>query len=58
MDGNTGNFTNEFAPQLTDDQVSRVVTIGSPLFEIALVLARLDHIASSIVNANHGIMSG
>ena len=25
----------------------------SPLFEIALVLVRLDHVASCIVNANH-----
>jgi hypothetical protein len=28
----------------------------SLLFEIALVLVRLDHVASRIVNANHGIM--
>jgi len=28
----------------------------SPLFEIALVLLRLDHLVSSIVNTNHGIM--
>jgi len=28
----------------------------SPLFEIALVLVRLDHTASVIVNADHGIM--
>jgi hypothetical protein len=28
----------------------------SPLFEIALVLVCLDHIASIVVNANHGIM--
>jgi hypothetical protein len=28
----------------------------SPLFEIALVLLRLDHVASIIVNANHGMM--
>jgi hypothetical protein len=27
-----------------------------PLFKIALVLVRLDDIASRIVNANHGIM--
>ena len=26
------------------------------LFEIALVLVRLDHVASTIVNANHGVM--
>jgi len=28
----------------------------SPLFEIALVLVRLDHVASVTVNANQGIM--
>jgi hypothetical protein len=28
----------------------------SPIFEIARVLVRLDHIASLIVNANQGIM--
>jgi hypothetical protein len=27
-----------------------------PLFEIALVLVRLDHVAGFIVNANHRIM--
>jgi len=27
-----------------------------PLFEIATVLVRPDHIASFIVNANHGVM--
>jgi len=30
--------------------------IALRLFEIALVLVRLDHVASGIVNANHGIM--
>jgi hypothetical protein len=29
---------------------------NSPLFEIALVLVPVDHVASSIVNADHGIM--
>jgi hypothetical protein len=29
---------------------------NSPFFELALVLVRLDHVASRIVNANHGIM--
>jgi hypothetical protein len=28
----------------------------SPLFELALVLVPLDHVARFIVNANHGIM--
>jgi hypothetical protein len=30
--------------------------LRSPLCEIALVLVRLDHVASIIVNANHGMM--
>jgi hypothetical protein len=29
---------------------------ASPLFEIARVLVRLDHVARVIVNANHSIM--
>jgi hypothetical protein len=32
----------------------RVTT--SPLFEIALVLVRFDHVASVIINANHSIV--
>jgi hypothetical protein len=28
----------------------------SPLFEIASVLVRLNHVARFIVNANHGVM--
>jgi hypothetical protein len=32
------------------------VTASSPLFELALVLVGLDHIASIIVNENHSIM--
>ena len=31
-------------------------TASSPLPEIARVLVRLDHVASFIVNANHGVM--
>ncbi len=30
--------------------------VHSPLFEIALVLVRFDHVASFIVNANHSII--
>jgi len=30
--------------------------LRSPLFEIATVLARFDHVASRIVNANDGVM--
>jgi hypothetical protein len=33
-----------------------VVPTASPLFEIAPVLMRLDHVASRIENANHSIM--
>jgi hypothetical protein len=33
-----------------------IARMASPLFEVALVLVRLDHVASSIVNANHDIM--
>jgi len=29
---------------------------NSPLFELARVFMRLDHVASIIVNANHGIV--
>src|SRR5436309_13090240 len=36
-------------------RVSRSISI-SPLFEIASVLVRLDHVARCIVNANHGLM--
>jgi hypothetical protein len=28
---------------------------SSPLFEIAQVLVRFDHVASGIVNVNHGL---
>jgi hypothetical protein len=36
------------------DRVADLVC--SRLFEIALVLVRLDHVASVAVNANHGIV--
>jgi hypothetical protein len=29
--------------------------LASPIFEIALVLVRLDQVASGIVNVNHGL---
>jgi hypothetical protein len=41
---------------LTRDGVACRSIAASPLFEIALVLVRFDHIASFIVNPNHGIM--
>src|SRR4029077_1142474 len=34
----------------------RTIHSDLPLFEIARVLVRLDHVASFIANANHGIM--
>jgi len=37
-------------------QQSTAAGKNSRLFEIALVLVRLDHAASRIVNANHSIM--
>jgi hypothetical protein len=30
--------------------------VKSPLFELARVLVRLDHVAGCIVNANHSMM--
>jgi len=33
-----------------------LLRLNSPLFEIASVLVRVDHVASVIVNANHGMM--
>jgi hypothetical protein len=42
------------------DDITEEQTTGTrknaPLFEIALVLVRLDHVARIIVNANHSIM--
>jgi len=36
--------------------VAAFVLPGSPLFEIARVLVRFDHVTSFIVNADHSIM--
>jgi hypothetical protein len=33
-----------------------IARMASPLFELALVLVRLDHVACIIINADHGIM--
>jgi hypothetical protein len=30
--------------------------VTSPLFELARVLVRVDHVARFIVNANHGVL--
>jgi hypothetical protein len=35
-----------------------VAAFCSPLFEITLMLVRLDHVASRIVDANHGVPIG
>jgi hypothetical protein len=42
--------------EVSASQNLRFDMLTSPLFEIALVLVRLDHVARFIVNANHGIM--
>jgi hypothetical protein len=39
----------------TDPVVANIL-IALPLFEIARVLVRVDHVARAIVNANYGIM--
>jgi hypothetical protein len=44
------------APNLPGADAGREEKVNSPLFEIARVLVRLDHVASFIVNANHGRM--
>ena len=44
------------ATKLPGADARREEKVNSRLFEIALVLVRLDHVASGIVNANHGIM--
>jgi hypothetical protein len=46
----------EQAEKLFDSARDLMRTNRSPLFEVARVLVRLDHIASVIVNANHSIM--
>jgi len=47
-------------PPLALEQVcrnlDRPLHAALPLFELALLLVCLDHVASIIVNANHGIM--
>ncbi len=43
----------QFLPQIFG---LRNPVLRSPLFEIALVLVRFDHVASGIVNANHSIV--
>ena len=54
-----GNFFTELKrPATFTSPVVSFVPCGetSPLFELARVLVRLDHVASFIVNANHSIM--
>jgi hypothetical protein len=44
------------SPRSGRSETAQAAWQNSPLFEIALVLVRLDHVARFIVNANHGIM--
>jgi hypothetical protein len=41
---------------VTLDRVAAFCFVRSRLFELARVLVRLDHVASFIVNADHGAM--
>jgi hypothetical protein len=41
------------ATKLPGADAGREEKVNPPLFEIALVLVRLDHVATAIVNANH-----
>ena len=44
-------------PRMTPSTVkSRLDIVALPIFEVARVLVRFDHIARCIVNANHGAM--
>ena len=43
-------------PLLIETAIQSVIVSPSPLFEIARVLVRFNHVASRIVNANHSIM--
>jgi len=43
-------------PLLIETAIQSVIVSPSPLFEIARVLVRLDHVARFIVNANHSVM--
>jgi hypothetical protein len=43
---------NQAPAKLYTDETFKI----TPLFENALVLVRLNHVATVIVNANHGIM--
>jgi len=38
------------------NQLRRHKKVKSPLFELAFVLVRLDHVASLVVNANHPML--
>ena len=44
------------ATKLPGADARREEKVNSPLFEIARVLVRFDHIARVVVDANHGIM--
>jgi hypothetical protein len=46
----------DFSLFLEESRMTLIARMASALFEIGLVLVRFDHVASSIVNANHGVM--
>jgi hypothetical protein len=64
--GTPAAFLSGDTARRADDIHSRIISVRQSktilakiillLFEIALVLVRLDHVASVIVNANHSIM--
>jgi len=49
-------FVPTFALGWPTNPVIASIFTALPIFEIALVLVRLDHVARFIVNANHSIM--
>jgi hypothetical protein len=49
-------FVATFAFGWPTDPVVANILIALPLFEIARLLVRLDHVAKLVINANHRIM--
>jgi len=43
-------------PLLIETAIQSVIVSPSPLFELARVLVRFNHVASLVVNAHHSIM--
>jgi hypothetical protein len=46
----------DFSLFFEESRMTLIARMASPLFEIAFVLLRFDHVASVMVNANHGMM--